>query len=312
MLSNEKARKIAQKHIADINTANDRAVNARIDSILNFKEQKLKHVDTTKGHTSYTVQLHGETHHFSHTVKHMLDEMMRIQKAHPYVKLSFQKDTDLKCVDVRENKRQKAKRKLKRTIKPTTTPWCTLNVYVYWDEYINELNDTRNDMSSLMSRYDYNGVVDEIKRINAVNSKRIRDKLGVLLKNKKSALSETNEVTSVLLVKNTFKNAYSRRVFLDVCTDIRSQMPFVEIYHIMGRRVWIRVWWKIYFHPPEPTTQTSKRTIRDRMRNTLSSSSSSSSYSPLQTGFPPPPVEEPSAPPMSPVSYENISYPQIS
>lgn len=305
----EKARKLAQRHIADINAANDRSIRQRIDAILNFKEQKLKHVNTNVTYSAYTVHLHGETHHFAHTVKHVLDEMMRIQNTHPYVKLWFRKDADLKCVDVRENRKQKAKRKLTRAIKPTTASWCTLNVYVYWDEYMNELNGTRNDMSTLLGRYDYNGVQDLLKKINEHNDTKIRTKLDTLLKDKKSALCETNDSTSVLLHKNTFKNAYSRQAFLQLCNDIRSKMPFVEIYNVVGRRVWIRVWWKIYFHPPDAeTTHASKQTIRDRIR--LGIRSSTSSYTPLETSYPPVPVEAPTAPPTSPVMY-NSMYPAI-
>lgn len=217
----EKAKQKVLKDISKINDANYKIFQKKFNSVFGLKKNKLKDIDVRKTHSQYQMMLHCRTHHYKHCTQYVLDLITDFQKDFKFIKLSLNSKND----------------------------WTILDMYLYWDEYLNELTSSNPTWQDLRTKPDYSGVQELLLDINLKNEKIIEKHLNRLLKRKEKSMTSINDEIKVVLKKNTFNNFYSRQNFQEFCEQLRKKYKFIEIFHTEKNCVLIRVWWNIYFNP---------------------------------------------------------------
>lgn len=223
----QRAKEKILKEINKINDANYKLITRKFNEVFGLKNTKIKKVDTRISHTSHNIYLHVRTHNYTQCTRYVLDLINEFQSQYSFVKLSF-----INLVD-----------------------YTVLELFLYWEDYVNELTESKPSLEELRKKPDYSGVQDLLKKINDANEEIIKRSLRKVLKRKQTSLTYISDEVDVILKKNTFNNIYSRQNFNEMCKTLRKEFPFIEIFHDEKNIVVLRVWWKLYLHTADDNVQ---------------------------------------------------------
>lgn len=213
-----------------LNLKNKKVFQFQMKQILTLKRSKLSDVDVQHINAKFNFLVNQDTFNSHQTIGYLLALIKTYQQAFPFLDIHLSHLTHNKVI-----------------------------VRFSWEDYRNALESdllekTLSDSSvpdlSLQERLP--GVSNtnaSLRELDLDNANRLQQLISKTLDQPKSgSMNAVSTDYQVYLRKNTFSLASSANFIRTKMLSLKREYPFIELYHLKGNQVILRVYWSLYYH----------------------------------------------------------------